>query len=160
MLTAQRQQLGVIAQCEHAGCGHSCCEFAEGNYIVLYPGEVEAAYHAGKSLGHLQLMPSSGGGHRAICQAADKCTCDDGYKPLDCASYPFFPTIDDGDGVTADLKGQKCPLQVAALRRHRRWVVSAWSKLAAASPRIAEWIAGVKLIGYTRVSHNEPRPLR
>lgn len=145
------RQLGVIDACQHAGCGHTCCEFAEGNYIVFYPGEVQAAIDSGQSLDHLEIAPLAIGGHRAICRAASKANCDGGYKPLDCASYPFFPTVDEGGEIAANLKGGKCPLRTSSLARHRKWVAVTWSKLRDLSPVVAQWIASIRLVGYRRL---------
>lgn len=122
---------------------------------MLYPGEVDAARQTGRSLEHLRLSPMPHGGFRATCNARDKSSCDDGYKPLDCASYPFFPTID-GDGrIAADLKGEKCPLQTVMLAAHRRWVIAAWTKLSSTVPGIAKWIARTRLVGYSSLAPTE-----
>lgn len=149
--TRELPSLGIIDQCQTAGCGRTCCEFAEGNFIVLYPGEVEQAQENGESLTHLEVTPLTHGGHRAICRAGDKSQCDGGYKPLDCASYPLFPTVDDYGHVTVGLKGQKCPLSFASLGAHRAWVVDAWSNLCAARPDVRKWLRAIKLVGYGRV---------
>ncbi|MCA9240990.1 MAG: hypothetical protein KDA37_12355 [Planctomycetales bacterium] len=143
--------LGVIPDCATAGCGRTCCEFAEGNYIALYPGEVEAASKSGQSLSHLELAPLPMGGHRAVCRATDKANCDRGYKPLDCASYPLFPTLDSSGALDATLKGAKCPLLAAALEPHRAWVVRYWNEVCQRFPAAQRWLAEVSLVGYQRL---------
>lgn len=145
---------GQIAQCRHAACGYRCCDFSGGNYIALYPGELNDAVASGASLDHLEVRPSADGGCRAICHADDKATCDGGYKPLDCASYPLFPTIAPDGRVEAGLKGRKCPLIAATIPRHVQWVKAAWTRLAEASPAVRDWIARVRLVGYRESNHD------
>jgi hypothetical protein len=90
---------GKIASCP------VCCDFQRGNFIVLYPGELDMAKAAGYSLDHLFIDSDLFGGQRARCVAHDTSTCDNGYKPLDCASYPFFSYSVSGAGrVTAFMK--------------------------------------------------------
>ncbi len=118
---------------------------------MLYPGELNQAVARGESLVHLAIRPSSEGGQRAICHANDTSSCDGGYKPLDCASYPLFPTIDAAGKVTVELIGQKCPLVISQLQEHRLWVQRQWQILADASVRVREWIGQVSLVGYRKV---------
>ncbi|QDT68834.1 hypothetical protein MalM25_17590 [Planctomycetes bacterium MalM25] len=143
---------GIIAGCATAGCGYTCCEFAQGNYIVLPPGEVEEAKDRGERLDHLELSPLPFGGWRAICHAQKTSTCDGGYKPLDCRSYPYFPIVDSRQMLTAGLKGAKCPLKGPAIASHRHWVERAWQSLLQSSPELLEWLRSVRLVGYEPVS--------
>lgn len=115
---------GKIPLCPHNGCGFRCCEFNQGNYIVLYPGELEAAQISGRSLTHLNVFDSDYfGGARATCHASDTSTCDNGYKPLDCATYPFFPVIGiKGEETMSLLKGSKCPIEASEIPYHKVWV--------------------------------------
>lgn len=143
---------GRIELCPKNGCDYRCCEFQQGNYIVLFPGEIEAAEAAGSSLGHLRITAAEHGGYRAVCTAGDTASCDNGYKPLDCKSYPFFPTLrPDRDEVGLMIKGRKCPLLVEEVREHQAWVRAVWSALAAPSVRIATWLRRVRLVGYDLV---------
>lgn len=142
---------GSIGLCPHNDCGFICCDFAVGNYIVLYPGELAEAQKQGLSTDHLEISEGHLGGHKAVCVACDTSTCDGGYKPLDCAGYPFFPTINDADEVEAGLKGAKCPLQVSQLANHRSWVIQAWSDVAHRIDGMIEWIRQTRLVGYERV---------
>jgi hypothetical protein len=142
---------GQIDLCPHQGCGFACCDFAAGNFIALYPGEFEEARSSGASLQHLRCSPDGQGGYRAICQAKQTATCDGGYKPLDCACYPFFPTINDTSGrIQAGLKGEKCPLQARHLADHRQWVLQRWQSLMQTVPGLVDWIRGTRLVGYVR----------
>ena len=142
---------GRIALCAHQSCGHTCCDFAQGNYIAMYPGEVAAARRAGQSLDHLELTPLSFGGHQAVCNASDKAICDGGYKPLDCASYPLFPTVAADGSILAGLKGAKCPLRWGDLAGHARWVVKQWGQLVHRRPRLVNWLRRIRLVGYQRL---------
>jgi len=100
-----------------------CCQFDEGNYIVTYPGELDAAEESGKSIQHLDIVGSYHGGYKVVCRAKDTSICDGGYKPLDCKSYPFFPTVSE----------------------------AGWRKLAEQHPLIVDWLEKVRLVGYHRI---------
>lgn len=45
-----RQGDGVIPLCPHKNCGFKCCEFQQGNFIVMFPEEVEIARTENRSL--------------------------------------------------------------------------------------------------------------
>lgn len=144
-------QGGRIPYCPHNGCGYCCCQFNHGNYIVLYPGELEAARAAGLSLAHLDIFDLDyHGGARATCHASDPSCCDGGYKPLDCASYPFFPVVEE-DGGLGLLRGAKCPLQTEMIPEHQAWVRQVWAELLADEPVVGEWLRKVALVGYEPV---------
>lgn len=137
---------GKIPHCPYQNCKFTCCEFQQGNYIVMYPGEVEKAKEENKKLTHLELTPYHGG-YKAICKAKDTSCCDGGYKPLDCSSYPFFPTVPD-QAIEVNLKGKKCPLTPLHLKEHRTWVKKQWETLAAGSQKVLDWLKKVTLVGY------------
>jgi len=146
---------GTLDYCPHQACDFTCCEFGAGNFIAMYPGELEKAQSTGQSVGHLFITSDGNGGQRAICQAKDKANCDSGYKPLDCASYPLFPTVNSNEGIEAALKGSKCPLQSAELELHREWVVSSWAHVGRSVPNLLNWIRSVRLVGYEHVADFE-----
>jgi Fe-S-cluster containining protein len=132
---------GTIALCPYQGCEYRCCRFDQGNYIVLHPGELEAARASGASTAHLQIIDDDyHGGQKAVCTAAEPMTCDYGYKPLDCKSYPLFPAPDGGL-----LKGSKCPLRPEHLTEHARDVGELWERQSLSTRR---WLAEVRLVGY------------
>lgn len=141
---------GSIHLCPHKGCGFRCCEFNQGNYIVLYPGEIEQAQADGHSLAHLDIFDTDyHGGARATCHAANTATCDNGYKPLDCATYPFFPTVGaKGKTLQGLLKGSKCPIEADEIGYHNTWARAMWARLIAQNPAVAEWLRHVVLVGY------------
>lgn len=140
---------GKIPFCPYQNCAFKCCQFQQGNYIVMYPGEVEEAQERNQSLNHLELTPYHGG-YKAICRAKDTSTCDGGYKPLDCQSYPFFPTVK-GTSLHINLKGEKCPLTLLHLRTHQIWVKKKWENLILRAPIVSEWIKKVVLVGYIQI---------
>lgn len=141
-----QEKEGTIPHCPYQNCNFHCCQFNQGNYIVMYPGEVEAARQNHEKLDHLELIPYLGG-YKAICRAKDTSCCDQGYKPLDCQSYPFFPRAPHGF-VQIGLKGKKCPLTPIHLKIHRLWVQKRWERLIQQSPEVLEWIQKVELVGY------------
>ena len=142
---------GSIGLCPHNGCDFICCDFAAGNYIVLYPGELAEAQRQGQTTSHLEIAEGHLGGHKAVCRAKDTSTCDAGYKPLDCAGYPFFPTIGADDQIEAGIKGSKCPLQVGQLATHAAWMILAWERVAHTMEGMIEWIRQTRMVGYERV---------
>ncbi|WP_299248924.1 hypothetical protein [uncultured Aquimarina sp.] len=106
---------GSIKSCSKAGCNYKCCDFNQGNYIVLFPNEFEYAEKKGFSLNHLRIIDKiEGNGFKALCNAKNRVKCDNGYKPIDCKIYPVFPIMND----TYILKGKKCPLAYQSLKIH------------------------------------------
>ena len=72
-------------------------------------------------------------------------------KPLDCASYPFFPVLPtEGEAIEAMIKGSKCPLPLERLGRHAAWVHTAWQSLVAQNADIKEWLRKVELLRSVR----------
>lgn len=142
---------GKIELCPHQDCNHTCCDFAAGNFIALYPGELLKAESEAKSVKHLEIVPDGADGHRAICHASDKSSCDGGYKPLDCACYPLFPRVDSAGTITACLKGSKCPLSIADLNDHKTWVELQWTHLVDSVGGLSDWLRSVKLVGYEEI---------
>jgi hypothetical protein len=146
---------GTIAACPHQGCGYRCCEFQQGNYIVMYPGELESAVAQGHSVEHLTITASYNGGFKAICTARQTATCDNGYKPLDCQSYPYFPVVKDGS-IQVGLKGKKCPLVLELMPGHAEFVERQWRARAQQAPQIVPWLSQVQLVGYVNVTVPAP----
>jgi len=140
---------GVISLCPHMGCAFKCCQFQQTGPIFLYPGEIEAAVDAGKSITHLVILSSNHhGGQLAECRAADTRSCDNGYKPLDCSSYPFFPAeqtewVDTGTKALLMVKDEICPLKSSAIDSHRRYVAENWGVLLQRVPAVATWLKSI-----------------
>jgi hypothetical protein len=140
---------GRIDLCPKNACAYRCCDFQRGNYIVLFPGELEEAAARGDSVGHLRITAREWGGYRAVCEARDTSTCDGGHKPLDCQSYPFFPTLrPDRDEVGMMSKGRKCPLESAEISGHQDWVRATWNRLICSHEQVGQWLRKVTLVGY------------
>lgn len=146
---------GGITGCSTSGCGWKCCGFMQGNYIVLHPNEIDMALKNGVSLDHLDIFDTNYyGGARATCHAQDTSVCDNGYKPLDCSSYPLFPMIGKQELTNEWLIGEKCPLQISDLKQHLVDVNKTWEHAVKINPSILTWLTKVKLIGYSRMKEN------
>ena len=151
---------GIIPSCANSGCSQTlgekrCCDFQKGNYIVLYPGELDQARANGQSTAHLKIIDDNyHGAPKVVCTARDTATCDNGFKPLDCKSYPFFPAHPGAAGVDLLVKGKKCPLQAEHLKGHAAVVREAWKEVMASNPDVRPWLKKVELVGYT----DPPRP--
>ena len=149
---------GNIPTCKSTGCGWKCCEFQQGNYIVTYPSELDAARRAGVSTSHLKVIdPDYQGGEKVVCEAKDTASCDGGLKPFDCKAYPFFPVDDAGELF---IKGEKCPLQTVHLGAHADSVRATWQEILDHTPAAAGWPARIEMVGYTppfAVAHISPK---
>ena len=151
---------GKISACAASGCGWRCCQFQQGNFIALYPGEIEQAEAAGQPTAHLKIIDKDyHGGKKAVCTARDTATCDGGFKPLDCASYPFFPAQPKGRAI-GDLliKGKKCPLQTEHLAAQAAMVRAAWGEVVARNPAARAWLDKVELVGYSEPLRPAEKP--
>lgn len=165
---------GEIPACPYMGCEFKCCNFDQGNYIVMYPGEHEDAVERGESVAHLRVIDDDdNGGKRAVCEASSCADCDGGYKPLDCASYPLFPDPDPVHRARYEsqerptpgpgwIRGDKCPLPTdtlapavplsEALDSHAAKVGAMWGRVfREKGHRALDWLAGVRLVGYSKV---------
>jgi hypothetical protein len=149
------QNEGIIPDCSASGCWRKlgerrCCDFQQGNFIVLYPGELDQACEEGQSIAHLKIIdPDYHGGQKVACTARNTATCDNGFKPLDCQSYPFFPAPPGRGEVDLLIKGKKCPLQVEHLAGHAARVQETWNELMDIDPAIRDWLNHVELVGYS-----------
>ncbi|HEY6253923.1 MAG TPA: hypothetical protein VI685_28540 [Candidatus Angelobacter sp.] len=139
---------GTIPLCPHKGCAFKCCNFKQMVHILLYPGEIDEARNQGRSLAHLEIVdPDFHGGMRVRCYAKDTSTCDNGHKPLDCISYPFFPQVSlaapksSGSPEIKLTKGSGCPIQGHEIPNHERYVRGAWQDLIQRKPEVAIWLS-------------------
>lgn len=142
---------GKISYCPFQGCEYKCCKFQQGNFIVMYPGELQEAHKNGFSMSHLEIISEDCfGGVKTVCNAQNKACCDDGYKPLDCASYPLFPASikSNGDIALSIIKGHKCPLEKEELQKHIDWFTNEWKNLFKKNPDISTWLLIVDLVDY------------
>jgi hypothetical protein len=116
-------------------------------HILLHPGELEEAVARGQSVAHLEVIDLNyHGGVRVKCRAKDTATCDNGYKPMDCVSYPFFPDLaptsdakNGGPEVTLS-KGSGCPIQGHQIPGHAQYVREKWQKIIQRKPEVAAWL--------------------
>lgn len=143
---------GRIPLCPKNNCDFICCTFNQGNYIVLYPGELEQAIQEEYHHRHLDIFDDNyHGGKKAICNAHETATCDHGYKPLDCKTYPLFPMLNIKNSVANFIKGSKCPVNIQEISYHREWAKIAWENLAKNNLEVAEWLRKVSLVGYEKI---------
>lgn len=128
----------------------------------MYPGEIDEAREQGHSLAHLEILDANyHGGLRVKCRAKDTATCDNGYKPLDCVSYPFFPglSLESGNGnggpaITLS-KGSGCPILGHEIPKHQRFVREIWKKLMQRRPEVTDWLRWFDL---SSVDDFDPEP--
>lgn len=134
---------GTIPLCPHKGCAFKCCDFKQMVHILLYPGELEEARAQGRSLAHLEILEESyHGAPRVRCRAKNTATCDGGYKPLDCVSYPFFPELpeDPGSAKLTLSKGGGCPIAAHEIPAHAIYVTGLWQALMEKKPSVTDWV--------------------
>lgn len=142
---------GRISLCAEKGCNFKCCNFDAGNYIMLFPGELETALKNKKSIAHLTILEQDKYmGHKAICNASQKQNCDNGYKPIDCMFYPLFPNVIKENKV-GFLKGIKCPLELDEIYSHISYVSNEIKNNIFFDQNTQEWLRNVKLVGYKTV---------
>lgn len=109
---------GLIRACENSGCGWKCCSFGSDGHIVILPHELDG--HE-QEISHLQIIDNNYfGGKKVKCIAKDCKSCDNGYKPIMCRTYPLW--------VKSVRKGfvfrsGKCPLKNEQLTRHKEFVL-------------------------------------
>jgi hypothetical protein len=143
------EAVGAISFCPHKGCAFKCCDFQQTGAILLYPGEIEAALAEGKSVAHLEILePNYHGGMYAKCRALDTKSCDQGYKPLDCVSYPLFPVmLPECDAATPDLslivKDLICPIHSSEIAHHGRFVIEIWRRLMSRNAAVKSWLRSI-----------------
>lgn len=109
---------GLIRACENSGCGWKCCSFGSDGHIVILPHELDG--HE-KEISHLQIIDDDYfGGKKVKCISKDCKSCDNGYKPIMCRTYPLW--------VKSVKKGfmfrsSKCPLKNEQLTKHKAFVL-------------------------------------
>lgn len=152
--------LGQIDSCTEGSiiCHYRCCDqgkpsddnFDPEGSILIHPGELqELGTDRSK---HILLQDEDfHGGRLGRCDGEhfDQSSCDPSrnFKPLDCVSYPFAPTIKGGD-VTLSIDTERCPLSLSALDEHALAVRELWRDVIASNPLVANWIEQLRLEGY------------
>ncbi|NVO03153.1 MAG: hypothetical protein HXX09_10690 [Bacteroidetes bacterium] len=145
---------GKISLCAEKNCKFICCNFDSGNYILLFPGELDKAINSNISISHLQILEEdSFGGHKAVCNAKQKHNCDNGYKPLDCKFYPLFPIEIIGDNFFLH-KGIKCPLKISEIANQNSFVYNETENIIIKNEKFSKWLKNVKFVGYEKVKIN------
>lgn len=143
---------GEIRSCAEMDCKFKCCNFDVGNYILLFPGELDSAIKNNLNISHLTILETDKfNGHKAICTAVQKNCCDNGYKPLDCLFYPFFPKEFNGE-IVSMFKGIKCPLKANEIDSHTLFVYRNTQELILKDGLVKKWLKNIKLVGYETVN--------
>ena len=110
---------GLIKACKNAGCGFKCCSFGSDGHIVILPHEFDG--HE-KEISHLQIIDNDYfGGKKAKCIAKDCKSCDNGYKPVMCRTYPLWVKSVNKGFV---FRSGKCPLSNEQLTNHKEFTLS------------------------------------
>ena len=110
---------GLIEACKGANCGYKCCSFGSDGHIVILPHEFDG--HE-KEISHLQIIDNDYfGGKKAKCIAKDCKSCDNGYKPVMCRTYPLWVKSVNKGFV---FKSKKCPLSNEQLTDHKEFTLS------------------------------------
>ncbi len=114
---------GLIRACENSGCGWKCCSFGSDGHIVILPHELDG--HE-REVSHLQVIDDDYfGGKKVKCIAKDCKSCDDGYKPIMCQTYPLWVKSVKKKFV---FRSGKCPLKNEQLAKHKDFVLDVLDK--------------------------------
>ena len=105
---------GLIRACENSGCGWKCCSFGSDGHIVILPHELDG-YE--KEISHLQIIDDDYfGGKKIKCIAKDCKSCDNGYKPIMCRTYPLWvKSVKKG----LVFRSSKCQFKNEQLTKHK-----------------------------------------
>lgn len=162
---------GELTDCAAASaiCGYHCChqQLPKGGppvtdeSILLFPGELKRALEHGEGAQHIEVTGTHPvGGDFGYCnpEVIDQRQCHPArnFKPLDCRSYPLFPTI--RNGKLALLIDTRCPLSArdpARLRAHAQVVLATWRSEVARNPAVGRWLASLDLPTYEPFSPSE-----
>ena len=110
---------GLIKACKSTGCGWKCCSFGSDGHIVILPHEFDG--HE-KEISHLQIIDDDYfGGKKVKCVAKDCKSCDNGYKPVMCRTYPLWVKSVNKGFV---FRSKKCPLSNEQLTGHKEFTLS------------------------------------
>ena len=109
---------GLIRACENSGCGWKCCSFGSDGHIVILPHELDRHQ---EEISHLRNIDDDYfGGKKAKCFARDCKSCDNGYKPIMCRTYPLWVKSVKKSFV---FRSGKCPLKNEQLTKHKELVL-------------------------------------
>lgn len=110
---------GLIRACKNSGCGWKCCSFGSGGHIVILPHELDGYED---EISHLHIIDNDYfGGKKVKCIAKDCKSCDNGYKPIMCRTYPLWVKSVKKGFV---FRSGKCPLKNEQLAKHEEFALS------------------------------------
>jgi len=101
---------GIIEKCDDMKCNYACCQFGKlGNFIALFPGELEKAKEEGLGVDHLDIVEPATETKMGKAHCLRPCENNE-LKPIDCAIYPLWPKTAD---FSRFIRGEqwKCPLE-------------------------------------------------
>jgi len=114
---------GLIRACKKSGCGWKCCAFGSDGHIVILPNELDG--HE-KEISHLQVIDNDYfGGKKVKCIATDCKSCNNGYKPIMCRTYPLWIKSVKKKFV---FRSRKCPLKNEQLFEHKDYALDILDK--------------------------------
>lgn len=135
---------GLLSQCRTAGCGWQCCNFGKDGYILLLPNEWE---QSSGSKSHLVVLDEYYfGGKKVKCIAQDCASCDNGYKPIMCRTYPYWMrSVSKGIMVKSD----KCCLKHVPVPTHRDYVENLFSDYALKNEGVERFLNSAHIDRYS-----------
>lgn len=141
-------------------CCHQCKKIIDNspeNSLILFPGEVDNLNS--KYISHIEIKEENFNWWKLwYCKREyfyqSNCSLDVNYKPFDCQSYPFFPTI-----INWKLElmiDSKCPLfqEIESLKEHYLYIYNMWSNLIKENNKITSWLSSFELEWYKIYSVN------
>jgi len=136
-------------------CNWDCCTYSD-SYILLLPGEYESAEQLGYCFDVYNIIDHDYYGGMKIVPKEKVCTIcmeDNGYKPLDCIFYPFWPIIEDND--LQIIAGSLCHLirEEKNVTEHVNKVKQIWKHLIE-DDDILLFLKNSKMVGYENYQIN------
>lgn len=152
---------GKVIDCRHlsSSCLYRCCDqdkpdgqikICHENYIMLYPGEWEAAE---KSKVHIEIVNNDFfGGKLGRCRREDfdqpNCNPSKNFKSMDCQAYPFAPSFDKNGNLRLEID-KRCPMKASrALDDHYHTILEKWKSVIEKDNSVIAWIRSFELGGY------------
>ena len=126
--------INKIEACFNMGsiCGFKCCNHTHNkhsHFIMMYPGEYDSSQLPKV---HIEILEERYGAliGRCLHSISERKDCDGNnkFKPLDCYSYPFFPSIKNGQ-LILKVDSVRCPLSRENIQTHYWQVMKVWQEL-------------------------------
>ena len=102
-------------------CEFKCCNQTHNThsyFVIMYPGEYESSQLPKE---HIEILDERYGALIGRCLYSiyerKNCNGNNNFKPLDCCSYPFFPSIKN-DQLILKVDFVRCPLSRENIQTH------------------------------------------